>query len=84
MPRLALTFSKFDNLRNYRAREGDGKSLPRGEGFRERVTFTKKERWAYILRREPTLKFALTFSKFDNLRNLRLSCAKLAVCGCGR
>ena len=42
MPRLALTFSKFDNLRNYRAREGDGKSLPRGEGFRERVTCTKK------------------------------------------
>ena len=24
------------------ARQGDGKSLPRGEGFRVRVTFTRK------------------------------------------
>ena len=32
------------------AREGEGKSLPRGEGFRVRVTCTKKVRWAYSLR----------------------------------
>ena len=32
------------------ARQGEGKSLPRGEGFRVRVTCTKKTRWAYSLR----------------------------------
>ena len=38
--KFALTFSKFDNLRSLEdgAREGDGKSLPRGEGFRVGVT----------------------------------------------
>ena len=39
-----LALSKFDNLRNtaYGAREGESKSLPRGEGFRVRVTCTQK------------------------------------------
>ena len=48
----ALVFSKFDDLRNpaYGAREGESKSLPRGEGFRMRVTCTQKVRGAYSLR----------------------------------
>ena len=48
----ALVFSKFDDLRNtaYGAREGERKSLPRGEGFRERVTCTQKVRLACGLR----------------------------------
>ena len=54
----------------FRAREGDGKSLPRGEGFRVRVTCTKKYAGLTAFERVTTLKFVLTFSKFDNLRNL--------------
>ena len=54
----------------YRAREGEGKSLPRGEGFRVRVTCTKKCVGLTAFERVTTLKFVLTFSKFDNLRNL--------------
>jgi len=42
--------TQVSHVRNtaYRAHEGDGKSLPRGEGFRVRVTY-KKARWAYSL-----------------------------------
>ena len=54
----------------YRARQGDGKSLPRGEGLRVRVTCTKKCVGLTAFERVTTLKFVLTFSKFDNLRNL--------------
>ena len=46
------------------AREGDGKSLPRGERFRVRVTCTKKARGADGLRiGDSPLKFARKFSK---------------------
>ena len=54
----------------YGAREGESKSLPRGEGFRVRVTCTKKCAGLTAFERVTTLKFVLTFSKFDNLRNL--------------
>ena len=55
----------------YRAREGVGKSLPRGEGFRVRVTCTQKKCVGLTaFKRVITLKFALVFGTFDNLRNL--------------
>ena len=55
----------------YRAREGVGKSLPRGEGFRVRVTCEKKKCVGLTAFEQVTaLKFVLMFSKFDNLRNL--------------
>ena len=67
----ALVFSKFDDLRNtaYGAREGESKSLPRGEGFRERVTCTQKCVGLAAFRRLIALKLALALSKFDNLLN---------------
>ena len=44
--------------------------FPEGEGFRVRVTCTKKCVGLTAFERVTTLKFVLTFSKFDNLRNL--------------
>ena len=41
-----INFTQVSQVRNtaFGAREGEGKSLPRGEGFRVRVTCTKKVR----------------------------------------
>ena len=44
--------------------------FPEGRGFRVRVTCTKKCVGLTAFERVTTLKFVLTFSKFDNLRNL--------------
>ena len=52
------------------ARQGEGKSLPRGEGFRVRVTCTKKRVGLTASGRVTAIKFPLRFSKFDSLRNL--------------
>ena len=47
-----IIFTQVSQVRNtaFGAREGEGKSLPRGEGFRVRVTYTKKSAWALSLR----------------------------------
>ena len=41
-----INFTQVSQVRNtaFGAREGEGKSLPLGEGFRVRVTYTKKVR----------------------------------------
>ena len=53
------------------ARQGEGKALPRGEGFRVRVTCTYKKRVGLTASGRVTdLIFPLMFSKFDSLRNL--------------
>ena len=50
---------------------GEGKSLPRGEGFRVGVTYPKKCVGLDAFELETNLKFTLAFRKCDNLRNLR-------------